>query len=281
METAFQTQYRTEFIQGFEQRQSLLRDTTVTESVIKGNTAVFLVADSGDADAVTRGVNGLIPARGDNNTQNSCTLGEWHDLVKKTGFNIFASQGDQRRIMQESTMAVLNRKIDQQIITELNTGTVNTGAAVAGSMTLFTKAQVILGNNKVPWDGWITALITPAFLGYLQQAPEFASADYVGKKPMESGPDWRDQPQAYRWRNTMIIVHPELPGAGTSAEKCFLYHRNAIGHAANTGGLDSKVGYDDEQDYSFARATMYMGAKKLQNSGIVVLNHDGSAFAAA
>lgn len=280
-ETSFQTQYRQEFIAGFEQRQSLLRSTTVTEAVIKGNTAVFLVADSGDADAVTRGVNGLIPARGDNLTQNSCTLSEWHDLVKKTNFNIFASQGDQRRIMQESTMAVINRKIDAQIITELNTGTVDTGAAVAGSVTLFTKAQVILGNNKVPWDGWITALISPAFLGYLQQAPEFASADYVGKKPMESGPDWRDQPQAYRWRNTMIIVHPELPGAGTSAEKCFLYHRNAIGHAANTAGLDSVVGYDQEQAYSYARASMDMGAKLLQNSGVCVINHDGSAFSAS
>ena len=46
-DTAYQTQYRQEFIAGFEQRQSLLRDTVTTEAVIKGNTAVFLVADSG------------------------------------------------------------------------------------------------------------------------------------------------------------------------------------------------------------------------------------------
>ena len=79
----------------------------------------------------------------------------------------------------------------------------------------------------------------------------------------------------------MIIVHPELPGAGTSAEKCFLYHRNAIGHAANTAGLDSVVGYDQEQAYSYARASMDMGAKLLQNSGVCVINHDGSAFSAS
>ncbi len=29
-----------------------------------------------------------------------------------------------------------------------------------------------------------------------------------------------------------------------------------------------------------ARATAYMGSKVLQDSGIVVINHDGSAFAA-
>jgi hypothetical protein len=280
-DTAFQTQYRQEFIQGFEQTQSLLRNTCVTEAQIKGSAAVFLVADSGAATAVTRGVNGLIPARADNLSQNTCTLSEWHDLVRKDGFNVFASQGDQRAIMQKTTMSVINRKIDQQIITELNTGTVNTGAAVTGSISLLTKAQVILGNNDVPWDNWITLLATPALLGYLRQAPEFSSAQYVNSKPYESGPDWRDQPVAYRWDNMLIIVHPNLPGAATNAEKCFMYHKSAIGHAADTKGMQTPVGYNEEQDYSFARASMYMGAKLLQNSGVVVLNHDGSGFAAA
>ena len=42
-----------------------------------------------------------------------------------------------------------------------------------------------------------------------------------------------------------------------------------------------KVGYDDEQAYSWARCSIDMGAAKLQNTGIVVMNHDGSAFASA
>lgn len=280
-DTAFQVQYRQEFIQGFEQRQSLLRQTCTTEAVIKGSSAVFLVADSGGATAVTRGVNGMIPARADNLTQNTCTLGEWHDLVRKTGYNVFASQGDQRAIMQQTTMAVLNRKIDSQIITELNTATNDTGAAVPATVGLVTKAQVILGNNGVPWDNWITLVCTPAMLGYLRQAPEFARMDYVNNKPWEKGPDWRDQPVAYRWDNMMIIVHPNLPGAGTSAEKCFMYHKYSIGHAANTAGIETPVGYDEEQNYSFARASMFMGPKLLQNSGVVVINHDGSAFVAS
>ena len=58
-----------------------------------------------------------------------------------------------------------------------------------------------------------------------------------------------------------------------------MYHKTAIGHAANTGGVQTPVGYNEEQDYSFARASMYMGAKLLQNSGVVVFTHDGSEFA--
>lgn len=280
-DTAFQTQYRQEFIAGFEQKQSLLRDTTTTEAVIKGNTAVFLVADSGGASAVTRGTNGMIPARSDNLNQNSCVLLEWHDLVRKTGFNVFASQGNQREIMQNTTMGVVNRKIDESIINELNTATNDTGTAVTGSVSLFQYGRVILSNNSVPWDSNITLLTTAALIAYLEQAPEFANAQYIDLRPY-AGQDaaWRDKPMAYRWRNCLIIEHPNLPGKATSAEKCFLYHKSAIGHAANTGAMETPVGYDEEQDYSWARASIFMGAKLLQNSGVVVINHDGSAFVA-
>ena len=110
-ETAFTTLYRTEFIKGFEQRQSLLRDTVTTEAMVNGNAAVFLVADSGSATAQTRGVNGLIAARADNLTQSTATLVESNDLVRKTNFNITASQGNQREIMQMTSMGVMRADI--------------------------------------------------------------------------------------------------------------------------------------------------------------------------
>lgn len=81
---AAQTLYRQEIIAEFEEQMSWLRQTTTTETVIKGNQAVFLVAGSGGATAVTRGVNGLIPARTDSNTQNTCTLVEWHRQIVPT-----------------------------------------------------------------------------------------------------------------------------------------------------------------------------------------------------
>ncbi len=273
-DTAFQTQYRDEFIAGFEQRQSLVRQTVTTEADIKGNTAVFLVADSGSASAVTRGVNGLIPARADNLTQNSATLAEWHDLVRRNSFNLESSQGDGRRIMQETTMAVLNRKIDSDIITQLETGTQDTGAAATGSLSLVMYGLAILGNNAVPLDGNISGLITPGMYAYLMQTKEFASVDYVNNKPFESGMTM------FRWAGVNWIVHPNLTGKGTNAEKCIMYHKSAIGHATNLAAVQTAVGYDEEQDYSFCRATAYMGSKLLQNSGVVIINHDGSAFAA-
>lgn len=275
-ESAAQIQYRQEFIAGFEQNQALIRETVTTEAVIKGNQATFLVADSGDAVAVTRGLNGLIPGRADSLTQNTATLVEWHDKPVKTGFNIFQSQGDQRRIMQETSRNVMNRKIDQDIIGELNGGSVtqDTGTAQQASLSLVMYGLAVLGNNAVPLDGNISGLITPAFWAYLMQTKEFTNVDYVNNKPFTNAPTM------FRWANVNWIVHPNLPGKGTNAEKCFLYHKSSIGHAINSAGVESTIGYNEENDYSFALCTVYMGAKLLQAEGAIILNHDGSGYAA-
>jgi hypothetical protein len=277
-DTAFQTMYRQEFIAGYEQHQSVVRKTVTNEAQVKGNQATFLVADSGGATAVTRGVNGLIPARSDNLAQKTATLYEWHDLVRRTDFNIFASQGDGRAIMQKTTQSVINRKIDQDIIALLGTATQDTGTASTGSLGLAMYGKVILGNNEVPLDNQVFALITPAFEAYLMQTKEFASADYVNRKPLDAAPSGETFTQ-FVWAGVNWIVHPNLPGKGTNAEKCFMYHRGAIGHAMNVAGLQTPVGYDQEQAYSWARASVDMGGVVLQSNGVVVLNHDGSAFA--
>jgi hypothetical protein len=274
--TAFQTQYRQEFIAGFEEKQSLLRSAVTTESVVKGNTATFLVADSGGASAVTRGVNGLIPARSDNLTQTSATLSEWHDLVQKTGFNVFASQGDQRRIMQETSMGVVNRKIDADIIAQLDTATIDTGAAATATVALVAKALGYLGNAEVPIQDMenMFGVVTPGFYAYMMQTKEFNSGDYVDVKLFSGAIK-----KYWRWFGVNWIMHPNLTGVGTATEKCYIFHRNAMGHAVDSKGIQSPVGYDEEQDYSWARVSVYMGTKLLQNTGIVQVNHDGSAFA--
>ncbi len=271
-DNAPQIQYKQEFIQQYEQLESLLRKTVTTEAVIKGNQAVFLVAGSNHATATTRGTNGLINARSDTNTQNTATLVEWHDLVRKTGFNIFESQSDQRRIMQVSTMGVLNRKIDQDILSALSAATQTLGTAQTANLAMVMRAKTIILNQEVPNDGNLNAVISPAFHAYLMQCKEFTNVQYINDKPFEAGQ------MMFRWAQVNWIVHPNLVGKGTSSETCYMYHQMAIGHAANVGEIDTKIGVNDEQDYSFARATMFMGGKLLQNAGVCIMPHDGSAY---
>lgn len=276
-ETAFQIQYRQEFIAGFEQSQSYLRPTTVTETVTKGNQATFLVADTNNAEPVTRGVNGLIPARADDLNQHTATLVEWHDKPRRTNFNIFASQGDGRRIMQTGTRKVMNRKIDQDIIAQLATATLTVGAATTASLQQVMHAMTVLDTNDVETEDEdnMFFVATAAYRAYLMQIPEFADADYVEIKPF-SGPAVRMR----RWAGFNWIFHQGLPGKGTASETCFAYHRNAIGHAVNAGEMSVNAGYNDEDDYYWARTSVFMGSKLLQNPGVVKVLHDGSAFAA-
>jgi hypothetical protein len=273
-ETAYAIQYRSEYIPGFEQNKSLLSETVTNEAVIKGNQATFLVADSGSATTTTRGVNGRIQSRGDNNTQLTATLTEEHDLVEKTGFNVFASQGDQRRIMQRTSYDTVSRRMDDQILTALSAATQTQGAAATATLRMFTRAKAILGNSAVPNDGNICAVISPAAHAYLMETTEFNSADYVNAKHLEGAPNM------FRWAGMTFIEHPNISGIGTASETLYVFHKNAIGHAVDVGGMQVFAGYDEEQDYSWARCSMYMGAKLLQNSGVVKITHDGSALAA-
>lgn len=280
-----QVQYRQEFIAGFAQRQSLLRDCVTRESVVKGNQATFLVAAT-SGTAVTRGVNGYIPYGDNSNTQVTATLVEKHAPYEMTGFNIFQSQSDQRAILQMNSMSIINRDIDLVILAELANATLDTGTATTASLTMVSKAKAQLQNNGVPFDGQIYAVVSAAFMEYLQQIPSFASADYVNVKPFASPANLNaSSPNAsgqgwYEWNGVKWIVSSLISGVGTSAEECYMFHRNAIGHAVNSGDINAMIGYDEKQDLSWSRASLYHGAKILQNTGIVNMNHDGSAFVA-
>lgn len=276
-DTAFQTMFRKETIAGFEKAQSLARRTVTTATNINGNTATFLVADSGGATAVTRGVNGDIPTRPDNLNQYSATLAEWHDVPERTNFNIYASQGDGRRIMQQTSMKVINRKIDTDIHTALATASVTWGAAAVATLSLIATAKTKLG-NAFATDDEPFALITPAFHGYLMTASSlkdsFNSADYV----KQSGFEDVSRSKAFNWYGVNWIVDGGLPGVGTASASCFMYSKEAIGHACDMENITTRVGYDEKNDKSWARCSTYMGSKLLQNSGIIKMLHDDSAL---
>jgi len=269
-------QYRKEFVAAFEQRVSLLKATTTKESVINGNQATFLVSGSGGDTAVTRGTNGQIPYTNPTNSQPVATLVEKHAPYELTGFNIFSSQGDQKRVMQMNSMAVINRDIDLTILAELANATQDFGSGTATLNTVL-GAKAILGNNDVDTSDMnnMFAIISPAFESYLYQTTEFSSGDYVDMKPF-SGPSRK----MYRWAGINWIVSSKVTGVGTASELCYMYHRDAIGYAVNVGEEKIFIGYDDKQDTSWSRATVYHGGKILQNSGIVKITHDGSAFVA-
>ena len=269
-------QYKKDFIPAFEQKQSLLKLTTTKETVMSGNQATFLVSGSASDTAVTRGTNGLIPYGNPTNNQSTATLVEKHAPYELTGFNVFASQGDQIKVMRNESIAVINRDIDLTLLAELANATQDFGTGTATLSTVL-GAQAILANADVDVEeeNDMFAIISPAMRGYLLQTTEFASGDYVETKPF-GGPVRK----MFRWAGINWIVSSRVTGLGTSSEICYMYHRRAIGYAINVGEEKIAAGYDEKQDISWSRASVYHGAKILQNTGIVKITHDGSAFVA-
>ena len=45
--------------------------------------------------------------------------------------------------------------------------------------------------------------------------------------------------------------------------QCFAFHKSAIGNAFDTAGLETPVGYDEEQAYSCARASAHIVGQQL------------------
>lgn len=273
---AAMAQYRKDFVPAFEQKTSLLKLTTTKESVLNGNQATFLVSGSASDVAVTRGTNGLIPYGNPTNSQITATLAEKHAPYELTGFNVFASQGDQIKVMRNESIAVINRDIDLTLLAELANATQDFGTGTA-SLATVVGSQAILGNADVDVEDEdnMFAIISPAFRGYLLQTTEFSSGDFVDQKPF-GGPARK----MFRWAGVNWLVSSRVTGLGTASEICYMFHRKAIGYAVNVGEERVFAGFDEKQSISWSRAEVYHGAKVLQNTGIVKITHDGSAFVA-
>jgi hypothetical protein len=269
--------YRAEMVRGFEASKSDLASIATTKETMRsGLTATFLIGTSGGATAVTRGQNGLIPYGQPANTQVTATLVEKHAPFELTGFDIFASQGNQKQHMQDSSYAVIRRDMDDVILAELANATQDVGS---GTFTLANvlKAVAVLGQNDVPIEeeNNMFGTMTPAMWAYAMQLPTFTSGDYVDMKPL-TGPARK----MWRWAGVNWIRTSRVSGMGTATELAYIWHRNALGYAVNMGEENIHVGYDEKQDVSWSRATVFHAAKILQNSGIIKFTHDGSGIVA-
>lgn len=279
MSIAAQVLYRDQYIAAFERRESVLRPAVTTDTESRGSAVYFLIAGSGNRQAVTRGSNGLIPPSDDSQAQVPITFAEAHDLNEKTNFDIFKAQGNQLQLMRENGIGVINRKIDAVIIAALESGTVSLGAVGAMSKTVANRLVTVLRNAFAGEadSGNLYALVSPACWAYLTDITSFANSQYsrTGGKVDQGIPmigNWT------YWMGMNWSEHSGLTGMGTATATCLAWHKAAVGHAIASGTIDAAIGRDEKQDTSWARHSVYHGASKLQNSGIVKWTHDDSGL---
>ena len=269
-------QFVEEWIVAFQRGETYLKSRVSEEVMISGLNAKFAV--QGAAGRMSeRGVNGLIPSRNRTDTQPSITLKEKHSKETQTSFNVFTAPANLRQAMQNAGALAAAREIDYTIIDALATATnsYNSGSAVTQTFGKFVDELSTLWNNDVMAGQEITCLWTPKTWARLLTINQFVSADYIDSKFLSGlaadKPKW--------WLGAMHIMHTGLPGKGTNAASNFIFAKGAVGHAVAQGEIQVAAGYNDEDDYSYSRHTIFDGATILQQAGVLKgVTDDTAAF---
>lgn len=271
--------YRREFVENFNVGATLLMDRFTEESMTMGRSAVFDVATLGGRMSV-RSVDGRIPRRSRSDTQVTCTIDERVCKEEVTDFEKFTSQADERAKINRSIMISVNEEIDYHILTELaNASTSYSGSAAPITLDTATKVIATLSQNKVPIGAQdLTWIISPMMEAKLQTIQGYTSSDYVATKPLDSGGNqFSGQRKIKSWLGCGWIVHPNLPNTGTSSCTTYLVHRRAFGLAVPTSKIQYEAGRIPGELAECAVAGLMMGAKILQNAGILKFIHNDAA----
>ncbi len=265
IDQSFIKHFQAEVVNAYSQMGSKLKSTVRSKNNIKGASTTFQIIGKGVAASKTR--NGQVPTMKLSHTPKECTLsdyyaGEWVDSLDelKVGH-------DERKVVAQAGAYALGRKTDELIINALKTTTTTIGSAAAAlTKATILEAFTLLNKEDVPDDGERYAIVSPQAWNQLLSIEEFSSADYVGAKtPFVAGCESR------KWLGINFIMHTGLPATGsgdTAAHTCFIYHKNAVGHAV---GMDIKTDITWHGDYAahFVNNMMSQGACLIDPKGVI------------
>lgn len=287
IDTAFVRQYEKDVKHVFQREGGYLRPSVRMKTDVVGRSTTF--QKIGKGTATTKARHGVITPMNQDHTAIECTLedfyaGDWVDKLDEAKIN-----HDERMAIAKGGASALGRKVDDQIITQLDattqstiSWTVTSSAAVRNSLLQMAEA---LDNNDVPVDGQRYGLLTPRAYADSMTVEEFSSSDYV----MPSGMTFtQGAPTAEKWLDWMGIMwkqHTGLPGKGTATAKVFVYHKNAVGYAtgasagnvATNESVAADITWHGDRAAHFVNHMMSGGACLIDDTGVIEGNLDDTA----
>lgn len=233
IDTAFIRDYEARVHHNFQRQGGHLRNTVRMKTDIVGTSTTFQVIGKGTATTKSR--NGDVTPMNIGHTAVECTLADFYAADDVDKLDEAKTNIDERDAIAKSGSWALGRKVDDQIITQLNattettiTFTVTSQAAILASLLEMCEA---LDDNDVPNDGMRYGLLTPRAWSQAMTVEEFASGDYVGPTglPLTEGAPLSQR--WFAWNGVMWKVHTGLPGKGTATANIYVWHKTAVGYA--------------------------------------------------
>lgn len=278
IDQAFVRQYESEVHHLFQRQGGYLRPAVRIKDNIVGTSTTFQKIGTGVA--TTKARHGVITPMNQDHSAVTCTLadfyaGDWVDKLDEAKIN-----HDERMAIAMGGAWALGRKVDDQIITVLDTTTTTAitwlyGTVMAVENSLLATVRS-LDTANVPNDGQRFCALTPHAYSAAMKVESFASSDYVNLQPMEQGlpaMTWR------RWMNVLWTVHTGLPGIGTTAGKGFIWHKfaagyatgNHSGNAAQGQAVSADITWHGDRAAHFINHSMSGGAVLVEAAGVYEL----------
>lgn len=264
-------QFRNEIQLELQQDTSVLRETTTKETVTQGDGAYFPVIGKSSGLSERAG-DGEFPFDNPTHTRVKVSIVEKavKDQIKNS--DLQEGQVDAREAVVKSQVAAVNREFDNAIITALDATTTTFSLtsnllSSGGALGAVTK----LYENKVPNDGGSFGILTPKAWARMINSDRVGNLDWVTTPLVPNGP------QMFRWLNVTWMMHPNLPGVGTSGAKIFLYHKSCVGHACAPEERKTTVTPDEPNRRWMVTSSLYHGAKIIQTEGVIEMTHDDTA----
>lgn len=253
VDNSFIIQYETDVHHVFQRKGAVLRDTVRFVDGVRGKQTTF--QKIGKGVATTKARHGQITPMNQDHTAITCSLsdfyaGDYVDLLDESKLNI-----DERMAVAEGGARALGRKVDDQILTVLDSTTQTTVDWVEGTEAGVRNSAVnmveALASNDAYEPGMMFGVLSPKAWALLSTVKEFASSDYVDAmgRPFQGG---MPIGMFKNWMNVLWTVHSGTPNVGTTTGKVFLYHKNAVGYAAGAvpqnvasmSGIESPIAVD-------------------------------------
>lgn len=263
IDNAFIKDYQSEVHEAYQRMGSKLRGTVRTKNNVVGADTTFQKVGKGTASTKSR--HGKVPSMNADHTPVNCVLGDyyagdWVDKLDELKTNI-----DEMRVVANAGAYALGRKTDELITTALDevvTNTANVNLSAITNLIVTDWAMDLFARDVPSDDGMCYGVVSWAVWGKLLSITEFSSADFIEA----AGRQWQSGVRPKMWLGITWIPHSGLPGT-SSARKCYLYHKNAIGHAI---GADVRSDITWHGDYAahFVNNMMSQGAKLIDNDGV-------------
>ena len=266
---AFIIQYQSEFSHALQQTESMLRATVWNNLGVVGSQVRFPII-AAVSSTKNRARHNILSGDGDAHSNATATLNNYEAYRFIDSLDEFKTNISLRQGYTESIVAELNRNMDNEIITAMNTTYTSEGSAAAMSKARLAGMRELAGEANWPTSQAWNFAVTPAIYSEILQLTEVSSGDY---SPRGNFDEMRRSVNVY---GIQVMEVPELDDfiASSTNHYGFFYAEKSVGLGIGRD-ITPKINYSPAHNSDIVLGEMSAGAVTIQSTGVYRVEVNG------